>query len=57
MVADKKICMTTLMELHLMFLLCAESFANSGDYEKGYVELCKANDVLIVMRFVDELIP
>lgn len=53
---EKDVCISTLVELHQLFLTSADVSMCLGDWEKARCELRKAREVVHVLRYVDELI-
>lgn len=53
---EKDVCISTLVELHQLFLTSADVSMCLGDWEKARCELCKSREVVHVLRYVDELI-
>lgn len=53
---EKDVCISTLVELHQLFLTSADVSMCLGDWEKTRCELRKAREVFHVLRYVDELI-
>lgn len=54
--SEKEICIANLVELHQLFLTSADVSLCLGDFEKARCELRKARKVVLVLRYVDELI-
>lgn len=54
--SEKNVCISTLVELHEIFLTSAEVSRTLGDLEKARFELRKAREVSHVLRYVNDLI-
>lgn len=54
--SEKNICISTLVELHQLFLASVEVSLSLGDWDKAHYELRKAREVAHVLRYVDDMI-
>lgn len=54
--SEKNVCVSTLVELHQLFLASVEVSMSLGDWEKAQYELRKAREVAHVLRYVDDFI-
>lgn len=54
--SEKTICISTLAEIHQLFLTSAEVSMRLSDWEKARCGLRKAREVAHVLRYVDDMI-